>query len=567
LLPDGDLTAVENAWTAVETHRLAVDDVRMPAVRAAVRLVRWLAHDTAAGPQLAALVDRHRDADAFVDSAVNDAATGVGEPDLGAALESVLAVVRQRRDAHDRAFADALAVHTGDDPATERGPSGRRYRGVRHLEDLLPDVVLPLAREAPTLLLVMDGMSVAVAAEVMADILTDLAGGWAEAVLPGERRRAAALAVLPTLTDVSRASLLCGELRVGQQAEERRGYGELLRAHGAPKQPPLFHKGPLDSAQPGYALASDVAAAVDDLSGQPLVTCVLNAIDDALDRSDPGGTDWGREAIRHLRPLLDRARRAGRIVMLTADHGHVIERRTGAQRPYPGISSGRSRPGNGPPPGDGEVLVSGRRVLRHDHRAVLAVDERLRYGPLKAGYHGGASPAEALVPVCVLVPGAVPSGTTLQVAGPQEPEWWRAPAATAVPAMAREPAPEAVPTLFDTAPDSALALPAPATGAVADAVLRSDPYRQQRRIADRVAVDDAQVRELLMALLAAPGHRLAPRSAAAALQVSPAALRGALAHVLRLLNVEGYPVLALDPDGATVVLDEPLLREQFGVRP
>ena len=35
-------------------------------------------------------------------------------------------------------------------------------------------------------------------------------------------------------------------------------------------------------------------------------------------------------------------------------------------------------------------------------------------------------------------------------------------------------------------------------------------------------------------------------------------------HVQRLLNVEGYPVLRVDADGATLILDEGLLREQFG---
>ena len=40
----------------------------------------------------------------------------------------------------------------------------------------------------------------------------------------------------------------------------------------------------------------------------------------------------------------------------------------------------------------------------------------------------------------------------------------------------------------------------------------------------------------------------------------------AVLHVQRLLNVEGYPVLRVDADGSTVVLDEALLREQFGVR-
>ena len=83
-------------------------------------------------------------------------------------------------------------------------------------------------------------------------------------------------------------------------------------------------------------MADDVAAAIADVTGHPLVTCVLNTIDDALDRSDPGGTEWGADAVKHLAPLLDRARHAGRIVVLTADHGHIVERRQGTQRAYAG---------------------------------------------------------------------------------------------------------------------------------------------------------------------------------------------------------------------------------------
>ena len=163
--------------------------------------------------------------------------------------------------------------------------------------------------------------------------------------------------MLPTLTEVSRASLLCGELRTGGQDAERNGFAELARAHGLTDSP-LFHKKPLDSSRPGYAVADDVAAAISDVTGQPLVTCVLNTIDDALDRSDPGGIEWGADTVKHLSPLLDRARHAGRVVILTADHGHVVERRQGTQRPYPAISSGRSRAA-AEPAGDGEVLVTG----------------------------------------------------------------------------------------------------------------------------------------------------------------------------------------------------------------
>ena len=125
------------------------------------------------------------------------------------------------------------------------------------------------------------------------------------------------------------------------------------------------------------------------------------------------------------------------------------------------------------------------------------------------------------------------------------------------------------PTLFDE-PDVEPAPPAPGTAASASpasaAVLRSAAYAAQKKIAGRVSVTDEQIRGLLDALLGAPGHRLVPALAATALAVSPVMLRGAVLHAQRLLNVEGYPVLRVDADGSTVILDEALLREQFGIR-
>ena len=222
-VPADALAEVERAWIRVATHRLADGDARTAAFHAAVRLARWLAGSSAAGSaSLQALVARHGDSDAWVDSAVGDAAPGVSDPGLGAGLAAVLAAVRARRSAHDLSFAAALAAHTGDDPGLDL-ESGT-HAGVRHLEDLLPRVVLPLARTAPVLLLVLDGMSAGVGTEVITSVLTRAGDGWAEALLAGQSRRAAALAVLPTLTEVSRASLLCGELRAGGQDVELRGY-------------------------------------------------------------------------------------------------------------------------------------------------------------------------------------------------------------------------------------------------------------------------------------------------------------------------------------------------------
>lgn len=580
------LEAVEQAWTEVATHRLADGDRRVVAFRAAVRLVRWLAtsaststaEPTARGSggdalrsaepgagTLHALINRHRDADAWVDSAINDAAPGVGDPDLGAALAAVLATTRARRDAHDLSFAVALVTHTRDDPAAEGGA----HRGVWHLEDLLPRVVLPLASKTPVLFLVLDGMSVGVGTEVLADVLDRADHRWVEALLPGQTRRATALAVLPTLTEVSRASLLSGELRSGGQDAEQRGYAQLSQAHGLPMST-LFHKKPLDSSRLGFAVADDVGAAVDDVTGRPLVSCILNTIDDALDRSDPGGTDWGADTVKHLEPLLARAHIAGRTVVITADHGHVVERRQGTMRPHPVISSGRSRDASRPA-GAGEVLVAGRRVLEHDGRAVLAVDERLRYGPLKAGYHGGASPAEAVVPVAVLVPGAVPEGTGLELAPPQEPSWWTTaalPSARDATSYRTVGAGKHLPTLFDEVleqPTTPIPSGIAARHPAAEAVLISATYAAQRKLAGRVSTTDGQVLALLSSMLSAPSQRLAPAQAAVALAVAPLALKGAILHVQRLLNVEGYAVVRVDGDGSTVVLDEALLREQFEV--
>jgi hypothetical protein len=180
---------------------------------------------------------------------------------------------------------------------------------VRHVEDILPDVVIPLARPTPGLLLVIDGMGAATASEVLDSIVAHVAEEWQEALLVGESMRAGALAVLPTLTRVSRTSLLCGQLRVGDQAVEQGGFLELARAAGL-TDAVLFHKRPLEEAEPGYAIARDVAVAVDDTQGRPLVACVLNTVDDALDRSNPGEIDWTDETVKHLRPLLDVARHA-----------------------------------------------------------------------------------------------------------------------------------------------------------------------------------------------------------------------------------------------------------------
>ena len=585
---------IEKAWARVASHRLGRTDARMlRPFEGAVRLTRWLASSDADRPDadrpdadhagaaqahpadLARLTRRHVDHGAWADTAINDAFGGVDDPELSPALSAVITAAQRRRHRQERAFAAALVAVTTRSTATDENGVTADGGMLWYLERLLPRAVIPMAKKAPILLLVMDGMSVAAATEILADATDRL--GWIEAALPDTSgvHRSAGLSVLPSVTEVSRASLLTGRLQKGQQAVELKGYEELTR-QGGKIRAQLFHKKGVDTTGAGRSVSDDVGAALDD-PDIGLVTVVLNTIDDALDRSDPAGTTWTADAVKHLEPLLARARAAGRTVVMTSDHGHVVERRQGTQRSFTDITSGRSRAVTGSVE-EGEIEVAGVRVLTPDHRAVLAVDEGLRYGPLKAGYHGGASAAEVVVPVAVLLPDEDSNPLGLTLLPPQVPVWWLTQEAPSVPAPASRPGrirrgvattpkeKDRGQTLFDDLDVLPKPVAAPAHQAsLGRAVLASGVYRAQRKMAGRLIVTDEQIAALVDALHTANGTRLPRTLAARALAVNETRLQGALAQAQQLVNVEGYAVLAADPATGAVLLDAPLLREQFEV--
>jgi hypothetical protein len=350
---------------------------------------------------------------------------------------------------------------------------------------------------------------------------------------------------------------------VGHQAEERAAFSARF-----PKAV-LLHKGNLRSSA-GSAFDDDVIAAVQD-AFVPLVAAVVNTIDDALDRSDPGTVVWGQENIRAVRDLV--ALTPARVVVLLSDHGHVIDRGADAVTRPSQSSENRWRPAS-PGPGDGEVLVRGRRVAKGGGAVVLPWREELRYGPRKAGYHGGASPAEAVIPLIVLTSTdddqAVPGWSGATVASP---DWWREarltgdvePAAPAGSPRRRSARPVAEgPTLFDDIePRAAAAPPAlttPRPAPLLAALLESDVYRQRR--GGRVELADERVVALLTVLLAGDGRATMDTLSARA-GVPAHRIVGTVTALRKLLSVEGYPVVDVDADGQTVLLNVALLTEQF----
>ncbi len=590
-IDSGDLTAAENAWADVVAHRSAragtSDSPRDVHVGgAALRLLRRRDRRWDAPATLDEWLTYYRRDLSWVDDAVNDAFVGAGDRALAVAADRIVTSVRADRANADRQFARRLGVEGG-----YRASSG----GPLYIEDLLDRIVKPLTvpapgptgglggvapggpKQSPVLVVIADGMSGSVSNEVVVDALRKHRPQWQECRFAGADQPHSALAALPTVTRFSRCSLLTGALADGGQDKERSGFSDWLKRNGLRGSGEvLFHKAALDAVTRGRALADAVHEAIDDTDHRPVVACVLNDIDDALDRSDPIGTHWGTASFKHLDPLLNAAAAVGRTVVLVSDHGHVVERREqpSVQRGQQVSARYRTASEADPEAREDEVLVVGQRVLSGHQRVILAIDEQLRYTGLKAGYHGGGSLSEAVVPVSILVNGAVPKHLGLEEAPAPQPSWWEAAvrttpeaaAPTSVPAAPTRKKAVAKPTvqadaLFDmgSAPTSAAEVPA-VRDRVAE-VLESDLFKEQYKLF-RPKFSKPVIGRLLQQLVDGNG-RLALGQVAEILDVKPARARAAVAVLVQVLNTDG--VVVLSENGTEAELESALLFEQYGV--
>lgn len=567
-----EVAAAEAALDRVTRHGRKKDrDAEIEAAQAAVRLMRWLTVHEEPPATLAdgalGLIRSWAWADRAL--AVIARADTARVPRLASIYATVWERAKTRRAQLDEAFARKLAAWTHSSNVTE---------DLLLAENLLERVARPLAEQRPPVVIVLDGMSAAVASELAEEIASS--GLWLEAGRRDDGREPV-LATVPSTTTISRTSLLTGTLRSGGQEQERTGFA----AFWGRRKSRLFHKADLLPV-PGQSLAAPVCSAISE--PDTVVGMVLNTIDDTLANEKPGGpAHWKVEDVTYLRAILNEARRASRPVILTADHGHVLDR--GQSASPAGAESARYRTGS---PGPGEITVRGPRVLTPGGEVVAAVDEAIHYTPRKAGYHGGASPAEVVVPVITLLPSAslLPPGWYAYDAAGHAPTWWTAPAGRSTgPSAEPQAAPQAQPSagrgkkrpapVIDD-PDALFGVSEVAPGLVSPVepvapglapptrmatpgakVIASARMASQRQFVRR-APGDASIAALIDALLGA-GGRLTVTEAATATSESPVRMSGYLAQAIRLLNVDSYPVLQLKDAGRTVELNEQLLHQQF----
>jgi hypothetical protein len=566
--------AAEAAIARVERHRTARRiPERSHRLRMAARLVRRRSLDITGAADLAGFAAAYQRDGAWLDAARVVVSRGDPDPVLDSLCRALTADADRAREHQGATLAKVLAAAAQPLPG--------RKAGVVGVEDVLADVVAPVAAERPVLVLVLDGLGLPTFCDIVDAVE---AAGWAQYRPADLAEPPVGVAVLPTVTEVSRTSLLCGTRRRGDDGSESRGFAghDALRGVSKPDAPPLlFHKRDLRVG----GLDTLPANLLDDIADphRRVVGVVLNNIDERLKDVTQPVAGWGMDELAPLRDLLREARRAGRAVVLSADHGHVLDRDAQARRA--GGGGERWRPAD-PPSGDGEIEVSGPRVVADGGRAVMLWREQLHYGTRRNGYHGGLTPQELFVPVAVLavddLDGWAPTTT-------RRPAWWHhtpivtgppTVPVTAAPGPARPARPQpAEPTLFDEIPPArapARAGPggppaapgtvptSPAAGAAVSPWVErilATPQLAERRRSPRIRLGDDELRRLLTVLEATGTAPVVHARLAQEAGLPPSRIGRYVAQLQTLLNVDGYAVVTVRGD--EVRFDRGLLERQL----
>lgn len=548
---DQSLRRMESCASSVLGHdRGHWSTARNERVQMALRLARWLTVPSDLPAAFGPLAQSYARDAAFVDWARLKLLGGDELAALSSAYGALTDAVRERREALNRKFGEALRIWNAEGSAAGM---------CLPVERILEAIVGPLARQTPVLLLVVDGLSFPIFEELCGDLQRH---GWTEFISDEANFALVGIAALPTVTEISRASLLTGQLAAGGASAEKSAFAAhpaLVSASKAASKPIAFHKGELAD---GLGLSHAVRDAVGNRDRR-VVAVVYNAVDDHLSGSDQLHLHWPLDELRLLQPLLHEARAAGRALVITADHGHVIDEKTSQ-----GIGSNGDRwRSYSWPVQEGEVLLEGGRVktAAGANRVVCAWSEHLRYSNKKNGYHGGASPQEVVVPLSVFLPPGVALGGW-KPAPPVQPEWWedrimedRPQPVVPLPAIKqRKSRLEGQGELFEGAEPEA-------HSDWIGGLLGTRTYQQQRQLAARVAPRDEDMRRLLEAL-DGRGGKLSKAALAQRLGMPLVRVSGFVNAARRVLNVDQSAVLSLDETSGIVELNCELLGVQFQLR-
>lgn len=546
------LERLTKAYQCVKDHDQATQhDRRLERLNMALRLTRWLVqikHTQARS--LDEAITTYLKESSFLDWARLSLPMGDPIRRLSDALETLFEHVTEIQEQQAQQFATLLQSWT------EMSSTANAFTPI---EKVLETIVAPLIDHAPVLVIVMDGMSVAVCHELVTSIISGYdwtlisPQGQASALLAG-------LSALPSVTEVSRTSLFCGQLRQGKKADEEKGFAAhpALSARCRSGSPPvLFHK-PSLRARGETVLAGEVRQAIASPQTR-VVGVVVNAVDDHLAKGDQIDVGWTLDNVRILSTLLYEAKQAQRLVILLSDHGHILEHKT-TYMPRNGEGEGRWRTATSQPETT-ELMVKGDRVVIPASKTLIAPwTERLRYITHKNnGYHGGLNPQEMVIPIAVLC--STPSFPDQWDEAPADvPVWWedRFSQISETPLLI-------IQSLSLTQPDYGplfSAVPEQQSPEWIMSLLTSPIYQAQKKRVGRLALPDDVLTQILVSI-DLQGHEATLSTLARSLNCSVASLRDQLTKLERLLNIDGYSIVNYKKRSNTVELNIQLLRQRL----
>lgn len=554
---------LQNIYDSILQHRLGSGGGRrMERIAMAIRLARRLADQNGATTQkatsLSAIAKGYASDSGYVDWARQVLRGGEANKDLSSAFARLVERLTEVREEENLRFGKALLEQQG---------AADTDSGLIPVEQIIEKVVSQAVKKAPVLLLLVDGMNWSVFRELMCDLISR---DWIDLGMHPSPERLIGLAALPSITEVCRASLLCGQLRRGYASDEVQGFStnpHLVAASQPGLAPKLFHKAALEGDEDS-SLAGDIRQALANKK-QRVVGIVINAVDDHLDKGDQIDVQWTVQHIRVLDPILSEAGASGRLVVLLSDHGHILDRHTEHHEATDGLRW--RRPGEAATREELDVRSS-RVVVPDGGRVIVPWSERIRYGAKKNGYHGGATPQEMLIPIGILWnKRQAPSGFRELPA--ELPTWWTEPTVSGIipvvpPAEThskrKSASPQPAVTQLDLFAPPTVTPPEPVDQEPwISALFQSEVFiEQKKRSGGRVPISDTKVRYLLSALVSRGGS-MTTAALAGAIGEPEHRLPGFLSVMQRLLNVEGYPILDRQDAANTVVLNVALLKKQF----
>ena len=407
------ISSADIAWLA--GHRAAgMHRADLAVLEAMGRISRFLDQPTTPKTDLLDQVREYQLDGAFADLAMLQLRRALASSaHYHAEATKLIVSCRDRRDRENRQFAGTLA--TGYEAALHR-------EGVTPLHRVWKRIVAPLwlhEPDAQLFLVVMDGCSYPIFLELLHALSQD--NSFPLGLRPDVDGRVSglpALSPLPTVTSHARGAIFLGELPNDQLIAETvfRDQDETKTDRARFNQNPalgsrsrrLFLKG--DLADGGQ----DLLAALNDRS-LSVVAAVFNAVDDQIGSSNTGAT--GRLSPEHItafKPALQVALKAGRRVLLTADHGHspYIDKKLragkGKTARYMPLEKHASVP-------EGFIEIDLAGLGGPPERRAFAWRSGVYLGGVQVGFHGGCGLEEVVVPLAWIERDGLDA---------DEPSWW-----------------------------------------------------------------------------------------------------------------------------------------------